>query len=98
MKFLANSKYLKKCIQDAFSVKCRTYTRDGDNLIFHNETGDPDVCMNLHFLQKDSGELQDFSPLMWAKAMLFLKTIPEQPVSVNIDCESIEITAISVFK
>lgn len=98
MKFIANSKYLKSQIQKAFDVECRTYKRNDDNITFYSETADPDIWTNLHFLQKDSGELETFHPLMWAKAMLFLKTIPEQPITVVVEHEEIEITAISVFK
>lgn len=97
MKFLANSKYLRNQILKAFEAKCNMIECSGNDLIFHGADGETNVEANVHFLIHGT-MIEPFDFYQWANACIFLKTIPEQPITVRVDFDQIEIICAAVFK
>lgn len=93
MKFIANSKYLRRRIGHAINSGCNRIEAVDDDILFH---GHKLVTVNVHFRERSN--VDEFNPIVWAGVYAFLKTIPEQPITISISWGSVEIYSVAVFK
>jgi len=89
MKFIVNSKNLAHRITEAISegakiIKCGEW----DDIRFENEN--TSISCSVHFLEQQSWNVQ-FDVFTWFKIVKVLQRIPEQPITVNINNEFIDI-------
>jgi hypothetical protein len=94
MKLLANSKYLRRKVGMALAAGCnRIEVLSKTEIIFH---GHSSVLADIHTVEQSNAT--DFNPIVWAQMYSFLKDIPEQPVTVEISWESVEIYCVAIFR
>lgn len=94
MKTIISSEVLKKIIKDAISKECRFIhiVNNGIELIFKNVPSVFMSCEVNHYKNENTYEMIKFNNISWAKVVCALEYFPEQPIVLEFDEETIEIT------
>lgn len=95
MKFLVNSEYFHHRIYDAIRNQASSFKADGGEIKFIGTNNTIDV--QIHPLDKQD-ESDIFDPARWKTVADFLKQIPEQPITVKLYYNSINIFCEADFK
>lgn len=95
MKLIVNSKYIASSIKTALESKCLTVECfDNTTLRFSSTVRDIDI--GCHFTEL--GGKEDFNIVLWYRVMRLCKSIPDQPVTIVIYPESIDVYCVHQFK
>jgi hypothetical protein len=98
MKFLINSAYLHKLVLQAIDNEAQiVYFSNSDFIQFIAKDPDKNISMQVHPLEK-SGDHFSFITQKWQRVADFLKMIPEQPITVKLYSESIDINCEACFR
>jgi len=96
MKFIVNSEYFRKRIEEGLAQGSNWFETSHDDLIF---SAGPllKVSFQVHPVVRAKVE-EIFEPEKWQKVADFLKQIPEQPITVDLSYEQIEIYSVIVLR
>lgn len=95
MKLIVNSKYFAAQIKTILEKDCKTVFLANRILHFANETIDHNFDVHV---KESSSETFIIDRIMWYRAMKFLNSMQEQPVSIEIEYDWIDVYGVSRFK
>jgi hypothetical protein len=95
MKFLINSRYLHAKIAEAIGKESTEFITDDRMITFIGDGGQTEMEVEPLIKQTMS---EKFYPAYWRDVVRFLKTIQEQPITVILEYNSIDIHCEVIFK
>src|SRR5687768_14748862 len=94
MKFLINSVYFRAKLIQAFNVRAHRFVVVGKSIKF--VCPEKDIEMDVEFLERMDLDIE-FNWHTWSKVIQFLWSIPEQPLTVRIWDDQIDIYNVKTF-
>ena len=96
MRTIVSSKAFHEALKKAFKIECHCISISDDSIGFLTRRYQEDFYFHICKNYKQSNETIVFNNLKMARLMDFLKTIPEQPISIEIDSEGIGLEGVIV--
>jgi hypothetical protein len=96
MKFIINSDYFKKRLAKALLQGSTRWEESGDYIRFFSSLHNDVIEMQVHPLER-SVQSEPFDEMKWQRVFSLLISMPEQPITVELSYNKIEIYCVMVF-